>query len=238
MESFQAPKSCPGRGAKAISLEEVDGGVRCERVGIQMELERSTLDQICEAPDKILAHEGLLCKTRDEARVSPHSSLEGPGKTQGQSHPELPCPKETQALLSVSLYRGRNRGQEKGTDGPKVTQAAEANYESNPGFWLLSFLWQSVSSPLAQDSMTSAANLRCAIWIHDWLRVWQATIVGSQLPQLQHGDGSLAVGEDCERGRVRGEEQTEPPGGHAASHPRPAKHPEGRHCSRPDVNVS
>lgn len=95
VESFQAPKSCPGRGAKAISLEEVDGGVRWERVGIQMKLERSTLDQICKAPNKILAHEGLLCKTRDEARVSPHCSLQGPGKTQGQSHPELPCQKET-----------------------------------------------------------------------------------------------------------------------------------------------
>lgn len=102
------------------------------------------------------------------------------------------------------MQRGRNRGPEKGTDGPKVTQAAEANYESSPGFWLLSFLWQSVSSPLAQDSMTSAANLRCAIWIHNWLRVWQAAIAGSQLPQLQHGNGSLAVGEDCERERMKG----------------------------------
>lgn len=55
VESFQAPKPCPGRGAEAVSLEEVDGGVCWECLGIQIKLELSTLDQIREASDEILA---------------------------------------------------------------------------------------------------------------------------------------------------------------------------------------
>ena len=93
MESFQAPKLCPGRGAKAVPLEEADGCVCWERLGIQMKLEFSTLDQICKAPNEILAHQGFLCKTQDEAGVS--LFLQGSGRIQGQSHPECPQRKET-----------------------------------------------------------------------------------------------------------------------------------------------
>lgn len=54
-ESFQTAKPRPGRGAKVVSLKEVDGGVCWEGLGIQMKLEPSALDQICEASNEILA---------------------------------------------------------------------------------------------------------------------------------------------------------------------------------------
>lgn len=56
VESFQAPKPCPGRGAEAVPLKEVDGGVCWESLRIQVKLEPSTLDQIREAPNEILAN--------------------------------------------------------------------------------------------------------------------------------------------------------------------------------------
>lgn len=56
VESFQAPKLSPGRGDKAVPMEEVQGGVCWECLGVQIKLELATLDQICKSPEKILAH--------------------------------------------------------------------------------------------------------------------------------------------------------------------------------------
>lgn len=56
VESFQAPKLSPGRGDKAVLMEEVQGSVCWEGLGVQMKLELATLDQIGKSPKKILAH--------------------------------------------------------------------------------------------------------------------------------------------------------------------------------------
>lgn len=104
-----------------VPLEEADGGVCLECLGIQMKLEGATLYQLCEVPKEILTHQGLFCKTQEKAEVM-CCSLQGLGQGKDQKKQAA-----VQRLNGPWLPRSQRHEQ--------VARRTQVS-------WLLSLVWQ------------------------------------------------------------------------------------------------
>lgn len=115
MESFQAPIAGPGRGAHAVPVEEAEGRVCWERLGIQMQLELAASDQIREAPREARA-QGFLCKTRVGGSHSRCSAR--PGEGAGAEPPDTHAERRPRHCPVFHGETGET-GPERGTDWPR-----------------------------------------------------------------------------------------------------------------------